>query len=479
MYVFFEEAIRGGFCQVSSRYSKANNQYCPGFDPKITKKFISFIDANNLYGYAMRQYLPVGNFNWGDKSKMTLNEIMNIKPESDTGCTIEVDLHIPAHLHDYFNDFPLAPENKCIDSDLLSKVQVEMQEKWGNNYKSSMKHNNKLVATFHDKIKYKVHYRTLQLYVKLGVEVTNIHRVLTYDQSPWMRDYIDLNTNLRKQSKNEFEKGLFKLLNNSVFGKTMECVRDRLSCFIYSPKDGKLDRKRDKELSSPYYKNFMNIDETDYGMLEGKYRHNGLSLIFSNKGTVKLNKPIYAGATILDDSKCLMYDFFYNFIKVKYADNAKLLYMDTDSFILEVCTEDIYKDAVEDKQYYDLSNFVGEYQHKENNKVVGKFKFEFGMTPITEFIGLGAKNYSVETVDSCLYKSKCKGVSTKYSHDQFKECLMKSERMKANFKRIGSNKHQIHTIDVEKWGLNPYSDKRYYIQDSFDTLAYGHNRINN
>jgi len=177
-----------------------------------------YLDANHLYGWAMSQPLPKGDFQWIDPEEV---ELFNYHAESEKGVILEVDLEYPEELHDLHNDYPLAPEKMCIIDDMLSDYCGDTKKQ----HKISSGTVAKLVTTLRDKTNYLLHYRNLKLYLDLGLKVKKIHRVLEFSQSRWLKEYIDFNTEKRKDAKNSFEIGFFKLMNNSVFGKTMENLR--------------------------------------------------------------------------------------------------------------------------------------------------------------------------------------------------------------------------------------------------------------
>ena len=190
-------------------------------------------------------------------------------------------------------------------------------------YNISIGLESKLIPTLRDKKEYVLHYRNLQLYLDLGLKIKKIHRVLKFDQSPWLKQYIDFNTEKGKHAKSSFEKDFFKLMNNSVFGKTMENLCKRVDVRLVTN-----EKKLDKLTSKP---TFVSSKEN-------------LMAVHKIKETLTLNRPAYVGMCILDLSKTLMYDFHYNYIKKKYNDRAKLLFTNTDSLTYEIETVDTYKD---------------------------------------------------------------------------------------------------------------------------------------
>ena len=259
--------------------------------------YIQYLGSNNLYGQAMSKKLPVNDFKWLDSNKINeINEdfIKNYNENNDKGYILEVDVKYPKRLHELHSNLPFLSEgmevNKC----------------------------KKLVCNLFNKKKYVVHINALKQALNNGLKLKKIHRVIKFNQKEWLKPYIDMNTELRKVAKNDFEKDLFKLMNNSVFGKTMENIRKHRDIKLVTT-----DKKRSKLVSEPNYHTVNLISEN-------------LSIIEMKKTKVKMNKPIYLGLSILEISKTLMYEFWYDYMKPKYNDNVKLCYMDTDSFIMNI-----------------------------------------------------------------------------------------------------------------------------------------------
>ena len=224
MFQFIEKGIHGGVFYIANRYGKANNEYMKEYNDKASSKYIMYLDANNLYGWAMSQYLPTGNFKWMSNREIKQIDLGKYSADSKSGFILEVDLEYPEELHDLHNDYPLAPEKVKVSKNMLSGYCEKTAEK----YNISIGLVSKLIPTLRDKKEYVLHYRNLQLYLDLGLKIKKVHRVLKFDQSPWLKQYIDLNTEKRKHAKNSFEKDFFKLMNNSVFGKMMENLRKRV-----------------------------------------------------------------------------------------------------------------------------------------------------------------------------------------------------------------------------------------------------------
>ena len=290
--LFIERGMRGGISYIAHRHAVANNKYMKNYNPEVESPYIMYLDANNLYGWAMSQSLQVGDFNWLPPEDFILD---NYTDESRKGVILEVDLEYPEELHHLHNDYPLAPEKILVSDHMLSPYCKGLKD--SENISSGRVH--KLAPNLMCKGKYILHYRNLQQYLSLGMKLKKVHRVLEFTQKPWMKKYIDFNTEKRKMAKNSFEKDFFKLMNNSVFGKTMENLRKRSNIHLETDPNhlNKLTRQ-------PTYVSSKIFDENLVGVQMKKVR-------------LVLDKPSYVGFCILELSKTLMYDFHYNYIRKK------------------------------------------------------------------------------------------------------------------------------------------------------------------
>ena len=221
-YLFIEKGLRGGISYIAKRYAKANNKYMNDYDPKKQSTFISYLDMNNLYGWAMSEYLPCGRFKW--LKNIDKFDVMSISEKSPIGYFLEIDLKHPDELHELHYDYPLAPEKLAISYDMLSDYCKGITDEYGIKVGDVMK----LIPNLSNKTKYVVHYRNLQLHLSLGMKLTKIHRLLKFKQSYWMQEYIDFNTEKRTNAANSFEKDFCRLMINSVYGKTMENLQKRI-----------------------------------------------------------------------------------------------------------------------------------------------------------------------------------------------------------------------------------------------------------
>ena len=359
-------------------------------------------------------------------------------------CILEVDLEYHKNLHDLHSDYPLAPE----------RVEVNKVDK--------------LIPNLRNKMQYILYHENLKQYLSLRLKLTNIHRGIKFEESQWLEKYIALNTGLRTAAAKEFEKDFFKLMNNSVFGKTMENIRNRVNIKLVN------DRKKAEKLSvKPNFKHCNIFSEN-------------LVAIHTKKTELKFDKLVYLGMCILDRSKTLMYDFHYNYIKRKYGDKAKLLFTDTDSLMYEIETKDFYKNISADvKDRFDTSNYPPDHPSGIlsgfNEKVLGTFTDEAAGEVIDEFLGLRAKLYSYKMLEGEESK-KCKGVKKSVikksiAHEDYKKCLFTGKEQLRKMNVIRSPMHEVYTEEVNKVALCPIDDKRHILEDGARTLALGHYRI--
>ena len=307
----------------------------------------------------------------------------------------------------------------------------------------------KLVCNLFNKKKYVAHINALKQALNHGLKLKKIHRVTEFNQESWLKPYIDMNTELRKLAKNDFEKDLFKLMNNSVFGKTMENIRKHREIKLVTAYE-----KRSKLVSEPNYHTINLISED-------------LSIIEMKKTKVKMNKPIYLGLSILEISKTLMYEFWYDYMKPKYANNVKLCYMDTDSFTMNIKTNDFYKDISNDvENRFDTSNYEVNrpLPTGKNIKIIGLMKDELGRKIITEFATLRPKTYSFVTDDGKEDK-KAKGtkkciIKKMIKFNDYKKCLLDDEVTLKSQQRFISKKHDVYTENINKMAPSNNNDKR-------------------
>ncbi|XP_050500966.1 uncharacterized protein LOC126885605 [Diabrotica virgifera virgifera] len=420
MILFMEKAIRGGISVCSGRMSEANNKYMSNYDPAQPSKYLMYFDVNNLYGWAMGEPLPYGGFEWMDVKDI---DVMSVPDDSPVGYMLQVDLDYPRQLHDLHSDFPFAAEHR------------------------------KALGSNHTKL------------------MTTLYNKKEYIQSAWLRPYIELNTRLRAAATNDFGRNLYKLANNSVFGKTMENIRKHRIVKLVRSWNGRYGAKN--LISSARFHSRKIFNEN-------------LVAIELIKSDLVFNKPLYIGMTVLDISKLCMYQFHYDYMLPKLgADKCNLMYMDTDSFIYELYCHDAYEEVIkQDLSKFDTSDYAVDNIYnipRVNKKVLGVMKDENKGEIMTKFVGLRSKMYTFK-VQSGRITKKAKG--TKYNivknvikFDDYVNCLNDFKEQTATQHSIRSYSHNVYSIEQTKIALSPYDDKRYLIPNSFRTLPLGHYSI--
>ena len=406
----------------------------------------------------MSQKLPTHGFKWIDVDVTKVKKLLK-KKDTKIGYIFEVDLEYPPSLWKEHNDYPLAPDRIKLD-----KVE-------------------KLVSSFLPKKNYVVHYKSLKQYIEMGMILKKVHPGIKFYQSCWMEPYIRKNTNLRIEAykaKNKFEEVFFKLMNNSVYGKTIENIRKRQNVELVDNR-----KKALKYSSKPNYDRVTIFDEN-------------LIAVHMKKTEVYFNKPIYVGQAILDISKTLMYDFHYNYIRHNYSDKAELLMTDTDSLVYLIQTDDFYEDIKKKdvKKWFDTSNFPEIHpsgiKTGVNMKVIGVFKFENGANIIVIFIGLRPKMYTfkmetkyekdkkddkIKEIEMRIdEEKKAKGVKKcvikkTLTLEDYKKCLFSEEKLMRDMNIFRTKYHDIYSTTVNKIALSANDDKRIIKPDKIDTLA--------
>ena len=262
MLLMFERGIRGGITQAIYCYASVNNPYMGDlYDPNEDTTYLQYLDANNLYGWAMSQPLPTGGFKW---VSINPNEISELATRTDKGYLLEVDVSYPKDLHNPHNNLPF----------MCERMEINGIEK--------------LVPNFRDKKNYVIHVRVLDQALSRGLVLDHIHQVIKFDQSAWIKTYIDFNTQCRTKATNDFEKDFFQLMNNSVFGKMMENIRKHRNIKLMPT-----EKKYLQPVMKPNFKSGIRFDENMMGCEMRKIK-------------VVMNKLVYLGQAILDLSKIIM-----------------------------------------------------------------------------------------------------------------------------------------------------------------------------
>ena len=468
--MFYERGIRGGLVQCSNRYSKANNWRTPDYNPAEPIKHILYLDFNNLYGYAQSKHLPVGGFKWldeingVDKADIGNTHIQSLPDETEYGYVFEVNLSFPPEIHDIQKDLPMCPENAI---------------------PPGSKHP-KLMATLYVRKRYIIHFQNLKQCLRHGLILDKVHRILQFRQSPFLKSYIELNTNLRKSAVSTFEKNLYKLMNNAVFGKSMENVRKRSDVHLKSDWDGPFNIEA--LIAKPNFHRMVSFNRD-------------LVAIELSKLIINFDKPIYLGFTILELAKHHVYDFHYDYILPKFGEKAKLLYTDTDSLVYEFTHPNIYDCIREDIQKFDTSDYpennpLGVPRNMENKKKIGIIKDESNGKCILRWAALRPKMYAFEELEmetdegggggvaKTNVVKRAKGVRNhvvdkKITIDDYENCLINNEMLTCVQSGFRSKLHKVYSVKEQKISLSPHDDKRYLMKNTTDTLPFGHKDIIN
>ena len=464
LYEMLEKSICGGFVTVVKRRTYANNIYIEPYNPDATTNFIFSFDFNGLYAGIQQEYLPVGNFkelNAEERAKFTQNLInRKVVFGGDIGYFIELDYHIPDDVKLKTDELPLSLYvADCIrGSDYMRRML---------NGKPTPK-GAKLVATHLPMKKAVFHIKWLDLLIGLDLKVDKIHRVWSFDQKPFLCDYVTKNIEKRADEENPLLKNILKLASNAPYGKLLEQKRKRnVRASFISTKKGLRKAAR-----SPFYRGYRRLG-------------NNKCIVESYTKKVLLNVPIYVGNTILQLAKFKYWDFFYNVLKPAFGDDVRLLYGDTDSLLLEFIVpphttlDKLINESVL-KEYIDMSNFTDpKLKHDRFKGKSGYLKSETGQDMITSAIMLKPKLYSIKTVKGT--KTALKGVSMAnvqpVPHEKFEEILddstVSEKREQVNIRKIGEN---MCTIKSQKETINAYENKRWWA-DTNTSYAYGHPTI--
>ncbi|XP_039284341.1 uncharacterized protein LOC120351379 isoform X1 [Nilaparvata lugens] len=504
MNLLIESGLRGGLSVIPHRHAVANNKYMgANYNPAIENSFLLYLDCTSLYAHTMIAYkLPESNFRFLSQDEITaLGDFTSIHDEAETGYIIEADLSYPVNLHELHNSFPLAPLKDQPPYNLFSPYQTDntvalrreaAARRPSPDTAASATASSRLLATLYNRKRYVLHYRNLKLYLSLGMKLTAVHRVIAFHQSYWLKPFIDLNAQLRKEAKNSFERTLFKFLSNSLFGKLMENNRKRIDFKLIT-----CQKKLESLIAKPSCKRWIVFDKD-------------IVAVQMCKTEIKLDRPIYAGFSILDLSKFTMFNFHYNiFLKMFDPSCVKLCMSDTDSLLYHIKSDNIYAVIKQNLQHFDTSAYPVTHccYSQLNHGVPGTFKDELKSGIITAFCGLRAKLYSFEYVLSSsassgsdssssssssnnsssikdssyekFSKHAAKGVArtiinNKLRYDMYMKCLTDRLVQRECFSQLRSYSHDIYQISCAKVALSPFDTKRYIESNGIDTKAWGH-----
>ena len=437
MYNFFESGIRGGMTFV-------NKHRVTEHDGELL-----YIDVNNLYGWALSQKLPCSDFEWvieADALHSLINALPQMAVDGDEGFIFEVDLHTPPSLHNKLDQLPPAPISECPPSTSVKKLLL---------------HHN-------DKTHYIIHYRLLQNFMSLGVQVSKVHRAIKFHQDFVFKSYIDTNTVKRAASTTTFAKAYYKLKNNSLYGKTVENIRKRKNLRLCNT-----PKKLITYASKPTFKSSIAITEN-------------LVATILTKDVIVLNRPVYIGQAVLDMSKLRTYTLQYFELeryRNEFACDIDICAADTDSFFLCCRGVNLHNQllpAMLRDEALDTSNYPSSHQLYTDKftSQIGKFKDESAGVRYVDWVFLRPKLYSMLTEEDVEHK-RAKGVimsQAKLTHAKYVQTLDEATPHYVKQRRIGSTNHQLYTYETMKKALSSIDDKRCWI-DGNNSLAYGHFKL--
>ncbi|XP_041361771.1 uncharacterized protein LOC121377749 [Gigantopelta aegis] len=471
MYGFIEKGLRGGVSMISHRYSKANNKYMSDFDSQKDTCYLMYFDVNSLYATTMLEPLALCDYEFISTEEFNDIDWTVLDTEGELGYILEVDLQYPRELHAKHASFPLAPVHDNIPAVEFSPYCKQLLEQFDLNLnKPSGK---KLFCTLKDKNNYVIHFATLKLYLKLGLELKCIHKVLKFKQSKWMKPFVTQNIEKRKHAKDKCSQDLYKAMSNVCYGKFIESVRK------YKQVELIAQRERLRRYTAKSNFKHVNIFSEDLVAVE------------LQRTTVTLNKPIAVGFCILEHAKRHILSFYYETMVKQYNDHVRLLMTDTDSLFMEIRHApnehliDPYEFMQQNSHLFDTSNFQPDHVlfSMKSHKVTGLMKDEAGGAVIDEFVGLRAKNYSFTIIDkntnSKIEHKKAKGIKRGFvkkslRHELFKQCLFQKKTFSATFNLIRSFNNTLYTIKNTKVALIPLDNKRYILEDGITSVPYGY-----
>ena len=467
LYQTINRNIRGGFCSVGKRHVKANNRDInPNFKVGEDKSnYLLYIDFNSLYPTCMSKYkLPMGDFremNGPELEEFLKQDLSQIDTDGDTGYFIHCDtLPISPHIIEKTDSFPLCMSKKDIKNDDLSTHSRRLLRRCN---RKLPKPNKKLVAHHLAMKDHLISLPLLQFLLQKGLEIKEIHRVYSFRQGDYLKEFIDNNIEKRSQATNPFIKNALKLINNAIYGRSLLNPLN----YATNTKVCQTEASMIKSFSKPTFKKVDIISPSR-------------SLVTYNKAEVLVNSPIYIGFSILDYAKLTMYKFWYDVLVKEYGDRVTFVYSDTDSFVISLESDDIaneIKGPLAD--HLDLSNFPPNhplYNDKYKGHL-GKLKIETAADYMSEFVALRPKMYSFLTSKSQVNHNTLKGIPNhirqKLTLEQYKECLYENIPVHSVIHNLRFYNHDMSVIRNNKLTLSSFEDKRFY-DDSTKSYGYGH-----
>ena len=451
-----KENIRGGLSYVNQRHFDVEEESARRGEPVS----ICYVDAVNLYGYAMSRPLPIRNFRWLSLEEMQdFDALRDVSDESDTGYIVECTLDYPEEFHADHNSFPLAPHRQTITGDMLSEYAREalsVQKRKGAQYRAE-----KLTSSFLRREKYVCHGTNLKLYLELGMRLVAVHRVIAFDQEAFIAPYIKFCSEMRAKSKTKTRSNTFKYAANSLFGKMIENTDNRMDTVFVQDREAALRRNTDPRLRGQ-----MILNE-------------GMTIAFLAKKSVKLDQLWPVGFTILEVSKARMIDLFYNKIRPAFRGKASVLVSDTDSFMLGLSSPSADAAVTALRDVMDTSNYDRGHPlfDESRRNQVGLLKNESPARDIVECVAVRSKVYAYRTAAD--FDSRCKGVKKSVRKaipfQEFKDTVLADRPRLVSVTQhlIQSKNHVNRLMRVSKTAMTSFDDKRSLAICGIHSFPYG------
>jgi hypothetical protein len=468
MVLMFEQNIRGGVSFVNCRHVKIPDSVTAQ-EPEDMDENLFYLDCNNLYSVSQLSPLPVGAYRWvppEEHASFDWAQLGRSTQSEGEGYVVECDLEYPSSMHSLHNSLPLAPQHKALFYSDLCEYTRECLRIFRSSLKAAKKYSSvKLCSTLEKKEKYVCHYRNLATYLRHGMKLVRVYRVVGFREETFIAPYIELMTRRRVESKTSFKKRTYKLCMNAVYGKFLEQVRKHMTVKIVQS-----GAACERYMAHPRYVGHRILSEDHVA-------------IFLCKRTVRLDKLFAVGFSILEISKDHMFQLYYDTIVPACGEgNVEVVLTDTDSLLLHVKnqTRRQFLDALE--CVLDFSNYPKSHPRFSDSKKArpGYLKDETPGRFISEVVGLKSKSYALQVDGGGVRELKpvCKGITrvakSKFTLDTYKKCLLTKQQIDSEMFSFRSTKHKITTRRICKVGLSSSDDKRFLHRCGIHTKAYGH-----
>ena len=475
MILMCEQNVRGGVSFVGERH--VNTSTVHDFPSTLhyeqhVHDNLFYIDANNLYSVAQSAHMPIGDYEWASTQEIAhlQDHLLDISNDSTTGYILEVDLEYPSHLHETHDTLPLVATQREFTYDCISPYSKTCLDILRTASEAKRYFSRKLCTDFTPKEKYVVHYRNLQTYVTHGLLLRKIHRIIKFKQSDYLKRYIEICTAKRAAAKTPFEKMLYKLMMNSVYGKFLQDNRKHFDVKISTTQ-----KSYEKLMASPFYKGHRIISEN-------------IVAFYLKRKKVILDRLYATGFSILELSKNHMNRAWYEFIQpILGATNVSIVLTDTDSFVIKV--QNMSRKEVLDKlsPLMDFSNYPETHERYSENVRArpGYFKDENCGNYMVGIVGLKSKCYITkiqsrtrhDLTDMPVCKGVMKAARKKLSFNKYKACVTNIQSLKCTVTNIRAKKHELFTQEMNKIALSTFDDKRWLFECGVHTAAYGSSLI--